>query len=31
LGDLLRGNREIPGLPGRPSPGRSGKASAGIR
>ena len=31
LGDLLRGNREIPRLPGKPSPGRSGKASAGIR
>ena len=31
LGNLLHGNREIPGLPGRLSPGRGGKAFAGIR
>jgi hypothetical protein len=31
LGNLLHGNREIPGLPGRLSPGRGGKACAGIR
>ena len=31
LGNLLHGNREIPGLPGRLSPGRGGKASAEIR
>jgi hypothetical protein len=31
LGNLLHGNREIPRSPGVPSPGRGGKASAGIR
>ena len=31
LGNLLHGNREIPGSPGVLSPGRGGKASAGIR
>ena len=31
LGNLLHGNREIPGLPGNLSPGRGGKAIAGIR
>jgi hypothetical protein len=31
LGNLLHGNREIPGSPGMSSPGRSGKALARIR
>lgn len=31
LGNLLHGNREIPGLPGGPMPGRGGKACAEIR
>ena len=31
LGNLLHGNREIPGLPGMLAPGRGGKAIAGIR
>ena len=31
LGNLLHGNREVPGSPGTPSPGRGGKALAGIR
>jgi hypothetical protein len=31
LGNLLHGNREIPGPPGIRSPGRSGKAVAGTR
>ena len=31
LGNLLHGNREIPGPPGKRSPGRGGKAAAGIR
>ena len=30
LGNLLHGNREVPGLSGMLSPGRGGKASAGI-